>query len=129
MRKFNVVNALMLTCLTLGVVSLPLFFTQAPIAIAKPKQPATKTFSNPAMDGYPIDVALKGESGDSASARQRGANRFCRIKNFTRAVGYDFTSTDEAGESRGTYQWDNANKRWWFCPTCGIYFTRVTCKK
>jgi Vitelline membrane outer layer protein I (VOMI) len=90
-----------------------------------PDNSGIRLFENPlGENGIPIDVALKGANGLDPSARQFGADAFCRSKGYGRAVNFQFAS----GSNRGTWQFDTSTGRWTSCPNCGMYFTRVACQ-
>ncbi|MGE5658564.1 MAG: hypothetical protein ACM37W_18335 [Actinomycetota bacterium] len=107
----------------------------APVQNAPPPAPQTSTqnqgnsairiFDNPSHgNGIPIDVVPKGASWLDTNARQWEADAFCRLSGYQKAVNFQFVN----GSNRGTFQFDTNTGGWTYCPSCGIYFTSVTCQ-
>ncbi|HLP91401.1 MAG TPA: hypothetical protein VK184_22815 [Nostocaceae cyanobacterium] len=85
-----------------------------------------RTFSQPLVRGGPVEVARKGENGGDADAQQRGANAYCKYVGYRYALDFEIRSL---GSETGAWQWDVANRKWWYCSTCGLTFDYVLCKK
>ncbi len=86
---------------------------------------AVRIFENPrGTNNVPIDVALKGANGLDPNARQQGANAFCQLNGYQRAVDFQVAN----GSNIGTVQWDRGANSWAFCASCGAYLTKVTCQ-
>lgn len=84
-----------------------------------------RVFRNPTEgDNIPVDVVVKGASGLNDEARQKGANAFCKSKQYTEAVNFEV----ERDSSVGTMQWNPKTYQWEFCEDCKLYFSKVTCK-
>lgn len=90
-----------------------------------PGNSGIRLFENPVGEnGIPIDVALKGANGLDPNARQLGADTFCRLRGYGKAVNFQVAN----GSNRGTLQFDPSTGGWTSCPSCGMYFTRVACQ-
>lgn len=90
-----------------------------------PGNSGTRLFENPrGANGIPIDVARKGANGLDPSARQLGADTFCQLNGYKKAVSFQFTN----GSNLGTVQFDPSAGGWAYCANCGMYFTKVTCQ-
>jgi hypothetical protein len=84
-----------------------------------------RVFRNPTEgDNIPVDVVVKGASGQNKTARQQGANAFCKANQYTEAVSFDY----ERDGTIGTMQWNQKSEQWEFCEKCTMYLTKVTCK-
>lgn len=96
------------------------------IAVAQDDE-GKKVYYKPKIDDILVGTVLKGEDGTDPAAEKIGAERFCRYKQYDRALTYkkDFLKEEEAG----TMQWDTKGVKWWFCKSCTTYFKTITCQK
>ncbi|MEG4140700.1 MULTISPECIES: hypothetical protein [unclassified Microcoleus] len=84
-----------------------------------------EVFRNPTEgDNIPVDVTVKGASGTNRTARQQGANAFCKANQYTQALTFDYARDSTVG----TMQWNPKSEQWEFCERCTMYLTKVTCK-
>lgn len=97
------------------------------VAIAQDDE-GKKVFYKPQIDGILVGTVLKGEDGTDPAAEKIGAERFCRYKEYDRALTYkkDFLKGEEKGT--GTMQWDTKATTWWFCRSCTTYFKSISCQ-